>query len=101
MAIKVTGTATLGGATYYKDPELTLVPHLVYRGMLHVDVNVLADVNGVKMQIGARPYQNIDTASLNYPTQSVDPYTDLITALESYIIADLTQSNPDCSFTTF
>lgn len=101
MAIKATGMIKIGGLTYYKDPELTLVPHLAYRGNLTMDVNVFVEKDGSMMQVTAIPYQQINIATLAYPTPATNPYTDLVKALESYVIADLSQINPDATFTTF
>jgi hypothetical protein len=101
MAIRATGMMKIGGLTYYKDPELTLVPRLPYKGKLIMDVNVFVDKNGTMIQANVIPYQEIDITTLTYPTPATNPYTDLIKALETYVIADLSQTNPDVTFTTF
>ena len=101
MAIKATGMIKVGGLTYYKDPELTLVPHMPYRGKLTLDVNVFVEKDGSKIQVNAFPYQEINATTLTYPTPAIDPYTDLVKALEAYVVADLSQTNPEATFTTF
>jgi hypothetical protein len=101
MAIKATGMIKVGGLTYYKDPELTLVPRMPYRGKLVLDVNVFVEKDGSKIQVNAFPYQEINATTLTYPTPAIDPYTDLVKALEAYVVADLSQTNPEATFTTF
>lgn len=100
MAIKAIGMVKVNDSTYYKDPELTLVPHLPYRGQLTMDVNVFVEKSGSMVQVSTIPYQQINVTTLSYPTPATNPYTDLIKSLESYVIADLSTANPDATFTT-
>ena len=102
MAISITGSFKVGYATYI-DPQIQLVPHLTYRGMVAMDAVVAVITNaesGSTSPVTTIPYYP-KTSELSYPTQKVDPYSDLITALDQYVITQLTGSNPDCTFNTF
>jgi len=86
MAIKVTGFfQNPQSGLIYDSPLLTLVPHLTYAGKISLDVNI--NNNGC---IG---YQSIDRSILTYNTSIIDPYSQLIDALETYVIDDLQNSN--------
>lgn len=86
MAVKVTGFfQNPQSGLIYDSPLLTLVPHLTYAGGISLDVNI--NNNGC---IG---YQSIDRSTLAYNTSITDPYSQLIDALETYIIDDLQNSN--------
>lgn len=105
MAIQITGSLQVGLA-YYKDPIIELIPHLTYRGMIAMDANVCApNINPETSstyytQVTTIPYYPV-TSELDYPTTKVDPYSDLIYALETYTINDLLNLNPDCIFNRF
>lgn len=86
MAIKVTGFfQNPQSGLIYDSPLLTLIPHLTYAGGISLDVNI--NNNGC---IG---YQSIDRSTLAYNTSITDPYSQLIDALETYVIDDLQNSN--------
>lgn len=105
MAIQVTGSLQVGLA-YYKDPIIELIPHLMYRGGLSMDANVCAPAINPEtqspyyIQVTTLPYYPA-TSELNYPATKVDPYSDLIHALETYVIDNLTPNNPDCTFNRY
>jgi hypothetical protein len=105
MAIQVTGSLQVGLA-YYKDPIIELIPHLTYRGMVAMDANICAPsvnpetLSNYYTQVSAIPYYP-QTSELQYPTTPVDPYSDLIYALETYVINNLSGSSPDCTFNRF
>ena len=93
MAIKVTGLfQNPKSKQLFQSPKLELVPHLTYRGVIKMDVHIISEVNGT---IG---YENIDRNLLQYDTQITDPYSQLIDALETFVIQDISISNPDCTF---
>lgn len=86
MAIKITGFfQNPQSGLIYDSPLLTLVPHLTYAGGISLDVNI--NNNGC---IG---YQSIDRSTLAYNTSITDPYSQLIDALQTYVINDLQNSN--------
>jgi hypothetical protein len=86
MAVKVNGLfQNPQNGLIYDSPLLTLVPHLLFKGKLMMDVYI--DNNGC---IG---YQNIDRTQLSYNTEIEDVYTQLIDSLEDFIISDLKSSN--------
>ena len=100
MAIQVTGSLKCGLATY-SNPQLQLVPHLTYRNTLTMDVNVLvANESSSMVQATTLPYYPV-AAELTYPTTAVNPYADLIHALETAVITSLTGSNSECIFNRF
>lgn len=100
MALQVTGNLKCGLA-YYINPQLQLDPQLVYRGGLNVITTVNVD-NGTGTYVPVCPlYFSPSTNELVYPTPLTDPYSDLIYALETYIIDQLQPENPDCTFTRF
>jgi hypothetical protein len=93
MAIQVTGLfQNPKSKQLFQSPKLELVPHLTYRGEIKMDVNIISDYNGA---IG---YENIDRDLLQYDTEITDPYNQLIDALETFVIQDVSISNPDCTF---
>ena len=105
MAIQITGSFKNGYASY-TDPQLQLIPHLTYRGTIAMDVNIViptyvTDSLGTGSmsypQVGAIPMYP-STSELTYPKTKMDPYSDLIYSLETYIITQLSGSNPDCTF---
>lgn len=105
MAIQITGSFKNGYASY-TDPQLQLIPHLTYRGTIAMDVNIVVptyvtESTGVitypYIQVGAIPMYP-STSELTYPVVPVDPYSDLIYSLETYIITQLSGSNPGCTF---
>lgn len=86
MAIQVTGFfQNPQSGLIYDSPLLTLIPHLTYAGGISLDVNI--NNNGC---IG---YQSIDRSTLTYNTSITDPYSQLIDALETYVIDNLQNSN--------
>jgi len=101
MAISVTGSLKVGYASY-SNPQIQLIPHLTYRGMIAMDavIVVITDASGSTSPVTTIPYYP-NTSELSYPVQKVDPYSDLITSLDQYVITQLTGSNPDCTFNTF
>jgi len=101
MAISVTGSLKVGYASY-NNPQIQLIPHLTYRGMIAMDavIVVVTDASGSTSPVTTIPYYP-KTSELSYPAQKVDPYSDLIVSLDQYVITQLTGSNPDCTFNTF
>lgn len=100
MAIQVTGSLKCGLASY-SNPQLQLVPHLAYRNTILMDVVVVVENESNKMvQVTTLPY-NPTVAELTYPTTAVNPYADLIYALETVVITSLTGSNSECTFNRF
>jgi hypothetical protein len=104
MALQITGSFKNGFAAY-TDPQLQLVPHLTYRNNVAMDVHIViatTDESGSinYSQVGTIPMYP-PTAELVAPVTPVDPYADLIYSLESYVITNLTGSNPDCTFNRF
>jgi len=105
MAIQVTGSLQVGLA-YYKDPIIELIPHLTYRGGLTMDANVCAPAfnpetsSSYYTQVTTLPYYP-QTSELEYPATPVDPYSDLIYALETFVIEDLQTNNSGSTFNRF
>lgn len=94
MAIKVTGyfqNPTTG--LIHQSPLLTLVPHLTYPGNMTMDVHI--DNNGTVA------YQSIDRNDLVYNPEITDGYSQLIDALETYVINHLQSSNDVNAASTF
>lgn len=93
MAIQVTGLfKNPRSGQLFQSPKLELVPHLTYRGIITMDVNIISEYRG------AIPYENIDRSSLTYNAEIADPYNQLIDALETFVIQNVSVSNPDCIF---
>ena len=94
MAVQVTGlfqsTAT---GLIYQSPLLTLVPHLAYAGMIKMDVSIADN--------GAIGYENIDKSTLTYDPTITDPYSQLIDALDTFVIDNLQNANEINSQATF
>ena len=94
MAVQVTGlfqsTAT---GLIYQSPLLTLVPHLAYAGQIKMDVFIADN--------GAIGYENIDKSTLTYDPLITDPYTQLIDALDTFVIDNLKDANEINSQATF
>jgi len=104
MALQVTGSFK-NGFTSYVDPQLQLIPHLTYRNSIAMDVQIVIATPGESgsinySQVGTIPMYP-QTSELIAPSASVDPYADLIYSLETYIITNLSGSNPDCVFNRF
>jgi hypothetical protein len=105
MAIQVTGSLQVGLA-YYKDPIIELIPHLTYRGSIAMDANICApSINpetssSYYSQVSTIPYYP-QTSELQYPTSPVDPYSDLIYALETFVIENLQPFNSGSTFNRF
>lgn len=107
MAIQVNGNLNVNFATY-TNPQLRLVPHLTYRGEIAMDVNVIIineitvdeELQEVPVQVNAIPMYPL-TSELVAPQTPVDPYSDLIYSLETYVINKLTTENPGTTFSRF
>jgi hypothetical protein len=105
MAIQITGSLQVGSA-YYKDPIIELIPHLSYRGGLSMDANVCSPIIDPETtltsytQVTTIPYYPA-TSELDYPTTPTDPYSDLIYALETFVIENLQPINPESTFNRF
>lgn len=105
MALQVNGNLKCGFATY-SNPQLRLVPHLTYRGGVAMDVNVIImtqrtideEVEEVPNQVNTIPMYPLQS-ELTPPSTSVDPYSDLIYSLETYVINKLTSENPGTTYT--
>ena len=86
MAVQVTGlfqsTAT---GLIYQSPLLTLVPHLAYAGQIKMDVFIADN--------GAIGYENIDKSTLTYDATITDAYSQLIDALDTFVIENLQDAN--------
>ena len=94
MAVKVTGYfQNPQTGLIHESPLLTLVPHLQYAGQIIMDVFIANN--------GAIRYQSIDKATLTYDTTITDTYTQLIDALDTYVIDDLQNANAINSASTF
>jgi hypothetical protein len=94
MAIKVTGFfQNPQTGLIHESPLLTLTPHLQYAGQITMDVFIANN--------GAIRYQSIDKATLTYDATIVDPYTQLIDALDTYVIDNLKDANPINSASIF
>jgi hypothetical protein len=94
MAVQVTGLfqSTTSGLIY-QSPLLTLVPHLVYAGQIKMDVFISDN--------GAIGYENINKSTLTYDPTIMDPYTQLIDALDTFVIDNLQNANEINSQSTF
>jgi hypothetical protein len=90
MAIKITGLFENPiSEQIFKNPILVLVPHLEPYGKINMDVNI-TNLNGdVK---GCIPYTDI--TDLIYEESEVNPYTNLINALQNYVISKLLETYP-------
>jgi len=105
MAIQVTGSLKNGYASY-ENPQLQLIPHLTFRGKIAMDVNITIPTYVTNsLGTGSMSYPQVGTipmypktSDLVYPKTPVDPYSDLIYSLETYIITQISGSNPDCIF---
>lgn len=99
MAVKVTGLfQNPQTQLIYQDPLLVLIPLLEYPGILNVQIRILINNDN---PFGNVSYMNIDKSVLEYPTTNIDPYEDLIYALESFAISELENANPINSESTF
>jgi hypothetical protein len=108
MAIKVNGTLA-NGVRNYQNPILVLVPHLEYRGKISMDLHIKVEeiVKEVTeneealtrlVQVDTIPMYP-EASELYYPTTQINPYNDLIYALETHVISALTPKNPNSTFT--
>ena len=96
MAVQVTGFfQNPQSGLIYESPLLTLVPHLLYAGQLALDVNINA-ANG-----GCVGYLSIDKNTLTYNPTITDSYSQLIDALDHFVIDNLQNANPINSASTF
>ena len=86
MAIQVTGLfQNPSTGLIYDSPLLTLTPHLIYAGQIKMDVFIANN--------GAIGYENIDKSTLTYDPAITDPYSQLIDALETYVIDNVKDAN--------
>lgn len=94
MAVQVTGFfQNPQTGLIYESPLLTLVPHLQYAGQIAMDVFIASN--------GAVGYQSIDKSTLTYDPTITDAYTQLIDALDTYVIDNLKDANTINSASTF
>lgn len=94
MAVKVIGYfQNPQTGLIHESPLLTLTPHLQYAGQIAMDVFIANN--------GAIRYQSIDKATLTYNDTITDAYTQLIDALDAYVIDNLKDVNPTNSASTF
>ena len=94
MAVQVTGLfQSTSTGLIYQSPLLTLVPHLAYAGQIKMDVFIADN--------GAIGYENIDKSTLTYDPAITDAYTQLIDALDQYVIDNLKDANEINSASTF
>ena len=94
MAVQVTGFfQNPQTGLIYESPLLTLVPHLQYAGQIAMDVFIGGN--------GAVGYQSIDKTTLTYDATITDAYTQLIDALDTYVIDNLKDANAINSASTF
>lgn len=94
MAIKVTGFfQNPQTGLIHQSPLLTLIPHLLYAGKISLDVKI-----DNQETIG---YENVDRTTLQYNIDITDPYSQLIDALETYLISNLQNANQINSNSTF
>ncbi len=107
MALQVNGNLKCDFATY-SNPQLRLVPHLTYKGGIAMDVNVIMinqvtvneEVEEIPVQVTIIPMYPLQS-DLIPPQTSVNPYSDLIYSLETYVINKLITENPGTTFTRF
>jgi len=94
MAVQVTGFfQNPQTGLIYESPLLTLVPHLQYAGKIAMDVFIANK--------GTVGYENVDKSTLTYDPVITDAYSQLIDALDTYVIADLQYANAINSASTF
>jgi len=95
MAVQVTGFfQNPQSGLIYESPLLTLIPHLQYAGQISMDV-MIAGMGG------AVGYQNIDKSTLTYDASITDAYTQLIDALDHFVIDNLKDATPINSNSVF
>jgi hypothetical protein len=95
MAVQVTGFfQNPQSGLIYESPLLTLIPHLQYAGQISMDV-MIAGAGG------AVGYQNIDKSTLTYDASITDAYTQLIDALDHFVIDNLKDATPINSNSVF
>ena len=86
MAVQVTGLfQSPATGLIYQSPLLTLVPHLAYAGQIKMDVFIADN--------GAIGYENIDKSALTYDATITDAYSQLIDALDTYVLVNLQDAN--------
>ncbi|MDB4232122.1 hypothetical protein N9795_00300 [Candidatus Pelagibacter sp.] len=87
MAIQVTGFfKNPQSGLIYDSPLLELVPHLLPQGNIALDVTI----SGGGGTVG---YQSIDKSTLNYNCEIKDVYSQLIDALQTFVVDNLKDSN--------
>ena len=69
MAISVTGSLKVGYASY-SNPQIQLIPHLTYRGMIAMDavIVVVTDTSGSTSPVTTIPYYPIVTGKQDIVT---------------------------------
>jgi len=86
MAIQVTGFfKNPQSGLIYDSPLLQLLPHLLPQGNIALDVIISGG--------GTVGYQSIDKSTLNYNCDIKDVYSQLIDALQTFVIDNLKDSN--------
>jgi hypothetical protein len=98
MAVQVTGFfQNPQSGLIYESPLLTLVPHLQYAGQIALDVLII----GAGGPTGAVGYQSIDKSTLTYDATITDAYSQLIDALDHFVIDNLKDATPINSNSVF
>jgi hypothetical protein len=93
MAIQVTGLFKNPQSNQlFLNPKLELNPHLSYRGQIKLQVDIVSDFSG------SFTSEDIDKNTLVYNHDIIDPYTQIIDALENYVILRLSPFNQECVF---
>ena len=86
MAIQVTGFfKNPQSGLIYDSPLLELVPHLLPQGEIALDVTISGG--------GTVGYQSIDKSTLKYNCEIKDVYSQLIDALQTFVVDNLKDSN--------
>jgi len=92
MAIQVTGLfKNPTSQLIHESPLLKIVVALEYKGGLKVDV-LITSTDGTPRDTVVYPYLN--RTLLTFDPSIVDPYSSLIHALETFLIAQLQFANP-------
>ena len=89
--IQVTGFLQTNGA-YYKDALIKLTPHLQPCGITTVDAHLWIEDN----QVSCIGFESVPITI--FDNVQGNAYNAMIDSLEDYIIAELQQDNPDCTF---
>ena len=110
MAIQVTGFfPNPNNETYVKDAVITLNIRQVPMGKLSVDCNLCVvkevtnpgNVTSTQlMPVSMFGVNDIDRTSLTF-TPTGDPYEDLLTSVQDYLINHFETENPDLTFSVY